>query len=332
MGNYLYTHLKLKQRLRALNWKVIIIKECQQLKHKKFMDIERLKINYSDGFQKDDIIQISEKIDGANAAIRYDFKTDSIIAQSRKHIISIDNNLRGFYQWSQTLDKKLVKSILGDNLVLFGEWLAPHSVKYPEERYNHAYFYDIYDTEKELYLPQDKVKEIVDSLSLTYVPVFYEGEFISWEHCQSFVGRTNLGGEYGEGIVCKNQTRLNDPNTRLPFYIKIVGDKFQEIKGQKHVKVVDSEKLKSMEEDKALAETIVTEARVVKLLNKFVDEGILPENWGAKEMPIVAKNLTKAVYDDCVKEEPDTVKQISNFGKVANGIAMQIARNIMKQR
>ena len=302
------------------------------MKHKKFMDISRIKENYANGFNKGDYIVIQEKLDGSNCAIRYDSVTDTIIAQSRKQILNINNNLRGFYEWSQALDKELVKSVLGNNLIAFSEWLVSHTINYPDDKYNHAYFYDIYDTEKELYLPQDKVKEIIDLLGLSYVPVFYEGEFISWEHCQSFVGRTNLGGEYGEGIVCKNQTRLNDPNTRLPFYIKIVGDKFQETKGQKHVKVVDPEKLKSMEENKALAETIVTEARVVKLLNKFVDEGILPENWGAKEMPIVAKNLTKAVYDDCVKEEPDTVKQISNFGKVANGIAMQIARNIMKQR
>lgn len=300
--------------------------------HKKFMDIERIKESNTSGFNKGDHIIIQEKIDGANAAIRYDYATDTIVAQSRKQILNSDNNLRGFYEWSQTLDKELVKSILGNDKIAFAEWLVPHTIVYPNDKYNHAYFYDVYDTSTGQYLPQSEIKDIVDKLNLIYVPVFYEGEFISWEHCMSFVGRTDLGGEMGEGIVCKNQTRLNNPNTRSPFYLKIVGEKFTETKGQKHVKVVDSEKLKAMEENKALAETIVTEARVAKLLNKFVDEGILPEDWGAKEMSIVAKNLPKAVYDDCVKEEPDTVKQIENFGKVANGIAMQTARNIMEQR
>ena len=300
--------------------------------HKKFMDIERIKESNITGFNKGDHIVIQCKIDGANAAIRYDSATDTIIAQSRKQILNSDNNLRGFYEWSQTLNKELVKSVLRDNLIAFCEWLVPHTIAYPNDKYNHAYFYDVYDTSTGQYLPQNEVKDIVDKLNLTYVPIFYEGEFISWEHCMSFVGRTDLGGEMGEGIICKNQTRLNNPNTRSPFYLKIVGEKFTETKGQKHVKVVDPEKLKSMEENKALAETIVTEARIAKLLNKFVDEGILPEDWGAKEMPIVAKNLTKAVYEDCVKEESDTVKQIGNFGKVANGIAMQIARNIMEQR
>lgn len=143
---------------------------------------------------------------------------------------------------------------------------------------------------------------------------------------------TRTGGEYGEGIVVKSMTRLNDPNSRQPFYLKIVGEKFTETKGQRHNKVIDPDKLKSMEENKALAETIVTPARVEKILNKFVDENILPEDWGNTEMSIIAKNLPKAVYEDCVKEEPETVIQIENFGKVANSITMQIARNIMNNR
>ena len=46
-------------------------------------------------------------------------------------------------------------------------------------------------------------------------------------------------------------------------------------------------------------------------------------------MPIIAKNLTKAVYEDCIKEENDIVKQINDFVKVANGIAMKIVRQIV---
>ena len=164
--------------------------------HKKFMDIERIKENYADGFHEGDSIIIQEKIDGANCAIRYDSETDEIIAQSRKNILSLSNNLRGFWEWSQTLDKKLVKSVLGDNLIAYAEWLVSHSVPYLEERYNHAYFYDVFDTSTGKYLPQNEVKTIIDKLNLTYVPVFYEGEFISGEHCMSFVGRTELGGEY----------------------------------------------------------------------------------------------------------------------------------------
>ena len=297
------------------------------MKHKKFMDIQRLKADYALCFIKGDIIQITEKIDGANSAIRYDSEIDSIVAQSRKNILDITNNLRGFYEWSQTLDKELVKSVLGDNQILFGEWLCSHTVKYPDDKYNNFYSYDVYDTEKEQYLPQSEVKEIVSKLGLIYVPVFYEGEFISWEHCMSFVGQTQMGGDTGEGIVIKNQTRLNDPNGRLPFYIKIVSDKFQETKKVKKEKP-NPQDLEVINASVALTQTIVTKARVEKMLNKFVDEGIIPENWGLSEMSIIAKNLPKAIYEDCNKEEPDIVSQIENFGKFANKICMQIAKEI----
>ena len=49
-------------------------------------------------------------------------------------------------------------------------------------------------------------------------------------------------------------------------------------------------------------------------------------------MGIIAKNLTRTVYEDCMKEEPEVTNQISNFGKVANGIAMSIAREILNRR
>lgn len=284
--------------------------------HKKFMDIERIKEVNVNGFEKGDYIVIQEKIDGANSAIRYDSESDCVVAQSRKQILSIGNNLRGMYEWSQTLDKDRVREVLGDNLCLFGEWLVPHTVKYPDEKYNQFYAYDIYDTDAEKYLPQDIVEERAKELGLNFVPVFYKGEFQSWEHCLSFVGKTEMDGEMGEGIVIKNQTKLNDPNGRTPFYIKIVSEKFQETH-EHHVKIV------------SLCESIVTEARVTKILHKLVDEGILPENWGAKEMGIVAKNLCSRVFEDCMKEEPEIVSQIENFGKVANSICMSIARKFI---
>ena len=296
--------------------------------HKKFMDIERIKEGITDGFEAGDEIVIQEKIDGANAAIRYDFETDTIVAQSRKNILNISNNLRGFYEWTQTLDKELVASGLGEDIVLFGEWLVPHTVKYPDEKYNQFYVYDAYNIKSEKYLPQCTVEAIADVLNLNYIPVFYSGEFQSWEHCYSFVGKTEMGGEYGEGIVIKNQTKLNDKNSRTPYYLKIVGEKFQEVH-KDHKKVINPEKLKANEENKALCETIVTEARVTKILHKLVDEGILSENWGASEMPIVAKNLCKRVFEDCQKEEPETTAKIENFGKVANSICMTIARKFI---
>ena len=81
-----------------------------------------------------------------------------------------------------------------------------------------------------------------------------------------------------------------------------------------------------------LAQTIVTTARVTKILNKLVDESVLPEDWGLESMGIVAKNLCKRIVEDCIKEEPETVSKINNFGKIANKIAMQYAKEMAMAR
>lgn len=291
------------------------------------MDIERLKEQYVDGFQKGDYIVVQEKIDGTNFSIRYDNESDCVLAFSRKKTLDFSNNLRGAWEWSQKLDKELIKNVLGFSLILFGEWLVSHTVIYPDDKYKNAYFYDVYDVEEQKYLSQDKVENIIHRLGLIYVPVFYKGEFQSWDHLKQFVGRTDLGGEYGEGIVVKNMTRLNDPNTRLPFYTKIVCDNFAE---KKSVKKFDEEKMEKRAKSQALVESIVTEGRVHKLVNKMVDDGIIPENWDEHNMSTIAKNISKDVYYDCVKEEKDIVDQVGEtFGKLANGTAMKIVRKML---
>lgn len=297
------------------------------MEQKKYMDIERLKDKYVDGFQPGDHIIVQEKIDGANFSIKYDEASNSIKAFSRKKMLDLGNNLRGAWEWSQRLNENLVQEVLGNTLILFGEWLCSHTIVYPDDKYQNAYFYDVWDSETEKYLTQDRVKVIVERLGLNYVPVFYEGEFVTWEHLKQFVGKTDLGGESGEGIVVKNMTRLNDPNTRLPFYTKIVADKFAE---KKSVKKFDEGKLERRAKLQSIVESVVTEGRVRKLVHKMVDDGLIPENWDEQNMGDIAKNIGKEVYYDCVKEEPETVEQVGDlFGKLASGTAMKIVRGIL---
>lgn len=302
------------------------------MKQKHFMDIEHFKEYFADGFQKGDYIVVQEKIDGANFSIRYDAENDIIAAFSRNKPLDFTNNLRGAWQWAQKLDKNLIKEVLQTNLVLFGEWLVPHTIRYPQDKYQNAYFYDAYDIETKQYLTQDIVKDIIDRLGLIYVPVFYAGEFQSWEHIRQFVGRTDLGGEYGEGVVVKNMSRINDPSTKLPFYTKIVNNKFSEKKPVKP-KVSDPEKTAEREKLQALVESIVTEGRVTKLVHKMVDEGIIPEKWDEHDMATIARNIGETVYYDCVKEEPSIVEQVGElFGKLAYSTAMRIVRNMLAQK
>lgn len=301
------------------------------MEQKQYLNIFRLRDDDLPDFHVGDHIIVEEKIDGANFSFRYDAEKDQICSFSRRVELHPKNTLFGAWEWSQKLDKKKIAEVLGNNLIMFAEWLAPHTVKYPDKKYFNAYCFDIMNTETEQYLPQEQVNKVVQDLGLSYVPVFYDGPFTSWEALASLVGRTELGGEYGEGIVIKNMTRLNDPDENFQFYVKIVGEAFKEKKaiGGWGMKMLDRKHEKSVEQE--LTESVVTTARVRKLILKMVDEQELPINWKELDPRTIMRKLSNAVYYDCVKEEPDTVEQVGKeFGKYAAITARSELNELMK--
>jgi len=298
----------------------------------KYVDITRLKDKYAEGFTEGEEIVISEKIDGANASI---LVSDSIvIARSRRNILDPMNNLQGFYEYVQNLDFDLIRNTLGEDNVLFGEWLVTHTVKYPSSKLRKFYVFDVKSLSSNTYLPWKETKRVAETLGLPTVPIFYEGPFKDWDHVYSFVGKTEMDADpAGEGIVIKSQERLNRADDgRAPSYVKIVGEKFSEVHHSKTHKPIDTEKLAERQRLEELAKTIVTDRRIEKILQKFVEDGKLPEDWDEHNMRDIARNLPSAVYEDCVKEEPETVKQIEGFGKICSSITMYIVRNMLNNR
>lgn len=294
--------------------------------HKKYRDIEYFKDDMIYDFTPGDDIVIQEKIDGSNASFIYDEVCDGIIAFSRNYVLDSENTLRGFWNWTQQLDKALIKNVLGTRLKVFGEWLTKHTVAYPAERYNHFYCFDVWDTENNSWLSQNESMEIAKKLGLTYVPVFYTGKFTRWSDVKCYIGRTDLGGEEGEGIVVKNMTNFN--------YTKLVSEKFLETHAPKRRQAGEKqhEVQTQLSENMKLAQAVVTRARIEKILHKMVDDGLIPENWGRNEMSVIMQNLGKLVYDDCIKEEPESVGRIEGFGKAANKIIGSELKNIMLDR
>lgn len=293
------------------------------------MDISRIKENTeltvtnTEGFHAGDHIIIQEKVDGSNAAIAYDKETNKLVAFSRKQTLDWNNTLNGFWNWVQTLAVEPFAKY--PNYVFFGEWLTSHTIKYIQDAYKKFYFYDVYDKENKCYLPQSDVKSLADELNLRYVQTFYDGEFISWEHCMSFMYKSDIAVDVPEGIVVKNQTELNNPNSRTPFVLKIVNSQFSEIKKDNH-----RQKVAAKAKASDIVEQIVTKNRVQKELHKMIDEGILSEKIEPQDMKIVAQNLPKRIFDDCVKEENELVVEAGEFfGKMCGSATMNWAKKII---
>lgn len=297
---------------------------------KKYVDIERLKDKFAEAFKVGEHITITEKIDGANASIAVG-EDGKLIAFSRRNELTPESNLQGFYEYVQSLDSTMISCVLGTRYIFFGEWLVKHTIKYPQEKMKQFYVFDVWDTEIEQYIPWEQTKQMAEFCGLKTVPVFYDGPFTSWEHVYSFVGKTEMGGEpTGEGVVIKSQDRLDNKFSGTPAYVKIVAKEFSEVHQSKPQKDIDPAKIAARQAAEALAETIVTSRRVEKAIQKFVEDGIVPENWDEKDLGTIVKNLPRAIYNDCVKEEPETVAQIENFGKICGSLSMKLARGLIK--
>lgn len=301
----------------------------------KYIDIERVKESYASTFEVGEPIVIQVKVDGSNASIAYDSKTNSLVAFSRRKVLNEMNTLNGFWNYVQSLDVKTFAEILGDRYIIFGEWLVPHSVKYPEDMYKKFYMFDVWDRETEQYLTQEDSLAIFDRLKNyipNYVHTLYSGSFVSWEHTLAFL-KENVYGEAPcmEGIVIKRQDKLWSKSSRLPYYVKIVNEKFSEVHSSKP-KTVDPEKLAAREVEQAAVAEIVTKRRIVKQIEKFIEDQIIPSNWGGESMKQISKLLPKAVFEDCQKEEPETVAAMENFGKICATLCMKYAREILDDK
>ena len=193
-----------------------------------------------------------------------------------------------------------IKDELNPNYIYYGEWLVKHKVVYKDECYRKFYMFSIWDIEKEQYLSDDTVISEAERLGLTTTNYFYRGEFISFEHLMSFVGKSNMTLEpnTGEGIVVKNVGYFDKYGRQM--FVKLVSDKFAEVQKQKLPKNpnIDSPVIE-------LVKSVLTKPRVEKIMYKLVDEGLLKEDYAIEDMGLILRSLGSKVYDDIMKEESD---------------------------
>ena len=304
---------------------------------KKFIDIEHIReedIDLGNGvvrrsnvgaFEVGDQIQISEKIDGANASIAYNADEGKLEVFSRTNLLDGADGLRGFKAFVELKFKPDEFKAFPD-YVIFGEWCISHKCRYDQSWYNMWRVYDIWDKSKKNYLSQDAVKAFCKEHDIEYIHVLYEGPFESWAHCRQFMDVKSYGGIEQEGIVVKNQTKLDRDDIRYPKYLKIVNDAFKESMVKKEKKHIDPEQAKLDAENMAKMESIVTDVRVKKLVMKCVDEGIVPAELEPKHIGTLMKALPKMAFDDIVKEEPEVVKTVgAPSGKLCS---MLVAKHV----
>ncbi len=296
---------------------------------KKYTDVVRLgKSQTANVIQEGDYISITEKIDGANSSFCIDETNElGVSCYSRNTPLSEENRLRGFYDW--VLNNIVpIKDRLNPNYRYYGEWLIHHRVIYKPEMYNNFYLFSIWDEEKQEYLPDEIVKLEANKLNIQTVTYFYEGKYISFEHLMSFVGKSDktLEPNDGEGVVVKNVNYKDRYGNQV--FVKLVSEKFAEVQKQKLPKNpnVDSELIEKIK-------SVLTEARVDKLIHKLVDEGLLIEDYTIENMGEILKKLGSRVFEDIMKEESDLFinEEEDKIKKIIGKNLPNVIKNILKK-
>ena len=133
---------------------------------------------------------IEEKVDGANSGLSFDSDAN-LQLQCRGHYLvggpsPTEQQFNPFRRWGRTHQDALF-DVLGDQYLLFGEWLyAKHSVYY--DALTHYFMeYDVWDRASERFLSTRAREKLLTGLPLVSVPVLFSGEVTSIDQVRSFI-------------------------------------------------------------------------------------------------------------------------------------------------
>ena len=272
-----------------------------------------------------DSLVITEKIDGENAQVRNDHGT--LLTYSHHKTLSPDNTLNGFYGFVQN-HAETIKALLPEGCSLFGEWLSPHRIKYPNKAYYKWYLFDLYkfddpdnfdDTAVGTYLGFAQVKKNwhnapIDT-DIQLVPQYSTATVLSNhsvstladldEIRESLSEKSLLGAEDGreEGIVVaiENRNVLLSDGSHGALRIKCVNEAFKEMKSSKIPQSAGHKAVLYWENK------YITEPRILKHLLEQQAEGTLPKEISFDWMKGgQSKQLAKFVLEDALEESNET--------------------------
>lgn len=133
---------------------------------------------------------IEEKVDGANAGLSFDGDANLRLQCRGHYIVSgpppTEQQFNQFRRWGRTHQDALF-DVLGDQYLLFGEWLyAKHSVYY--DALPHYFMeYDVWDRGAEKFLSTKARGKLLAGLPLVSVPVLFRGEVTSVDEVKALI-------------------------------------------------------------------------------------------------------------------------------------------------
>lgn len=181
-------------------------------------------------------VHIFPKIDGTNASVWLDLDGMRVQAGSRTRQLTIEADNAGFCAWVNSDDPKAatMRSWLRPGLVVYGEWLVPHTLKaYRSDAWKRFWIFDVFDHATGRYVPWDSYGPILTDAGLDVVQPLCSIVEPSPAQLQAQVAMNTFliadGAGVGEGIVIKNYAWMNRYDRQC--WAKIVRNEFKEKHG-----------------------------------------------------------------------------------------------------
>lgn len=266
--------------------------------------------NAKEQIEKGTEIIIQEKIDGSNTAIYND--NGKIRYFSRSQELTGEDGLNGFIKWIKFRENKILEN-LPIRYVLYGEWLGQGKINYnslaKQGKIEPYYAFDLVKeildkpTEDEdftrVFASIDEMKEVANKIGLKTVPELDRIILNSYEELkQKYVDNQKSALEgtdcIREGIVIKTL----DGDKR----IKIVGDKFQEVKSIKNGET---------KSPYSFLDKYITPMRVCKFLTTIGIENPKTENYREifKKLDIIAEDILNEEKEQILKDISRIIKK-----------------------
>ena len=260
--------------------------------------------------EKGEKIVIQEKLDGSNTAIYND--NGKIRYFSRNQELTGEDGLGGFKKWIQQKEDKILEN-LPNGYVLYGEWLGQGKINYnslaKQEKIEPYYAFDLVKeiinkpTEDEdftrVFASIEEMKDIASKIGLKTVPELNVIDFTNYEELkQEYVDNQKSALEgtdcIREGIVIKT---LNGEKR-----IKIVADKFQEVKSIKNTET---------KSPFAFLDKYITPMRICKFLNEIGIENPTKEDYREifKRLDIIAEDIIVEEKEQILKDTSRIIKK-----------------------
>lgn len=260
--------------------------------------------------EKGEKIVIQEKLDGSNTAIYND--DGKIRLFSRTQELKGEDGLGGFVKYARARENKILE-FLPKGYVIYGEWLNQGKINYNSlAKQGKIEPYYVFDVAKEIinrptededftriFANIEEMKEIANKIGFKTVPELSIETLTSYEELkEKYVDNQKSALEgtdcIREGIVIKTL----DGEKR----IKIVGDKFQEVKSIKNSET---------KSPYAFLDKYITPARICKFLTQIGIENPTKEDFREifKKLDVIANDVIEEEKEQLLKDIARIIKK-----------------------